>query len=206
VLVVACATMILQVAGLGTKAGLQALHLDRSKDRLLLALSKNDSAEDIEAILSSTGATQRKEVADAVLVEMHGETIIRRSALFIACANRVPSVVELLLAASADVNAGRFDEGTTPMHLAAGWLHSEAIVDLLLAAPFGDISVSLRAKPVRGGLRNRTPVFWSRHYGHLATRQKLLSFMEKCGWTYKESNDEFELRDTVTLGTLVGDW
>ena len=94
---------------------------------------------------------------------------------------------------SADVGCGRPDEGTTPMHLAAGWLHSEAIVEALLAAPDAQaVAESLRAKPNSGGLKQHTPVFWADHYSQPSTKQRLVAWMRSVGWRYHEESDSFE--------------
>ena len=118
-----------------------------------------------------------------------------KTALFLACENRSPAFAWALLQYGADVSLGRLDEGTTPMHLAAGWLHSAAVVEVLLNAESRDrVVASLMAKPHSGGLRAHTPVFWAGYYGHAATRARLIDWMlTESGWAmlYDEDEDEF---------------
>ena len=90
-------------------------------------------------------------------------------------------MVELLQRANANVTLGRTDEGTTPLHLAAGWLHSEEIVELLLDAKSLEVTASLDKTGI-GWAQARTPVFWARFYGHRDTQQRLIAWMSSAGW------------------------
>lgn len=80
---------------------------------------------------------------------------------------------------------------TAPLHVAAGWLHSEAVVQVLIGANPPDVAASLRAKPTSGGLMERTPVFWAGYYGHVATQDRLIRFMLGAGWHYRPETDAF---------------
>ena len=171
------------------------------------ALHKLDHLRDLLARLQDE---ERQPLADSVQYEADGGA--RKSALFMACLNRSPELVSLLLWANANVTLGRVDEGTTPMHVAAGWLHSEEIVTLLLAAADREgVATSIATKPAAGGLRGRTPAFWSVHYGHPATQQRLVSWMSNAGYQYDHDEDEFHpvrprADEQSIVSRLAADW
>ena len=160
--------------------------------QLLEAITKSVSEAELRAILHGTeGHRSAKDAQN--LANSLTPTAPQRSALFLATANRSPALVRVLVQAGADVGCGRPDEGTTPMHLAAGWLHSEAIVEALLAAPDAQaVAESLRVKPNSGGLKQHTPVFWADHYSRPSTKQRLVAWMRSVGWLYHEESDSFE--------------
>ena len=165
---------------------------DGLRDRMLRAVLNNVSATELQHIFDSLQTVDaRTDLANSV----HADGRTRKTALFLACQNRAPGLAKVLLAARANVTAGRLDEGTTPLHLAAGWLHSSAVVEVLLAAPNrAGVVASLQAKPTGGGLRDATPVFWARHYGHLGTQRRLIAWMARngpSGWHYDVEADVF---------------
>ncbi len=135
-------------------------------------------------------ASRRKLLAN--YVEENGSGA-QTTALHYATSMMNAALCQVLLTHGANVTAGRLDEGTTPLHVASGWRHSEAVVDVLLGSPDRvAVADSLRAKPTTGGLRHHTPVFWAAHYGHMRTRQKLIQWMREEGWRYRARQDSFE--------------
>jgi len=164
------------------------------KQAVLWAVVHNQTALHLQGLLDSAASVGlREELANSVLEEESGA---RKTALFIATYNQSPGLARTLLRAGANVTAGRLDEGTTPMHLAAGWLHSEAVVSALLedARDRAGLVDSIRSRPTSGGLRERTPVYWAAYYGHLATSRRLMDWMRDAeGWRYKATTDEFVL-------------
>lgn len=161
--------------------------------QLLGAVESNASADELETLLSRAApGAHRKRLANSV---KYGEDHSLKSALFLACANRSPGNARALLNSGANASVGRVDEGTTPMHIAAGWIHSERVVEVLLAAPDrADVVRSLQSKPLIGGLKRQTPIFWASHYGHERTMLRLISWMrdEGGGWRYRPDTDDFE--------------
>ena len=182
---------------------------EERKAYLLHVVASNalDQVDNLREILSGLNVAERKVLADSLQVDGG----VQKSALFLACLNRSPSMVELLLWANANVTLGRTDEGTTPLHLAAGWLHSEEIVELLLdAKDRSEVTASLLTKPASGGLQARTPVFWAGFYGHRDTQQRLLAWMSSAGWRYVLETDIFQSDhdsdETLTWRSLASDW
>ena len=162
------------------------------KVQFLGAVISNASADELGTLLSRASPAHRSRLANSVY---EGEGTARKTALFLACANRSPGLARALLNSGANASAGRLDEGTTPMHLAAGWIHSERVVEVLLAAPDrAEVVRSLQSKPIAGGLRWQTPVFWANHYGHERTMLRLIAWMkdEGGGWRYRPATDDFE--------------
>lgn len=171
-------------------------------------VSGNGSALELRTLLNEIPHTgQRKSLADSLV---HDGSNAPRSMLFLACMHRSPALVEVLLWADANATLGRPDEGTTPLHLAAGWLHHAGIVELLLASRSRDeVITSIKAKPSAGGLRGHTPAVWSRWYKHDATYQRLLIWMRDVGgWRYDEANDEYERDEQPQLwaSLAAADW
>ncbi len=161
-------------------------HIDAAA--ILDVVLRNASHGELQALFDRLPWERHEALANAV----HSSGAIRASALFIAASNRSAPLARVLLDAGADATAGRLDEGTTPLHVAAGWLHSEAVVDALLAAPErAGVARSARSKPALGGLRGKTPVYWAMSYGHWETRKKLLAFMSDAGWKYNVAGDTF---------------
>ena len=162
------------------------------RSKLLNAVIDNCTAPELEMLLLRAPRSQRAHLANSVYDD-HGKS--QKTALFLATANRSPSLASTLLLHGANISAGRLDEGTTPMHLAAGWLHSGKVVEVLLAAAdrAGVVS-SIRAKPFAGGLRRQTPVYWASHYGQSRTMLRLIAWMrdEGGGWRYDAASDTFE--------------
>lgn len=162
--------------------------------QMLEMVQQNVSGAAVAAMLDGLDSALRKRLANGV----HVSGDAHKSALFLACANRSPGLAQVLLDAEANVSVGRLDEGTTPMHLAAGWLHSDAVVEVLLAAPrLADVARSIKTKPALGGLRHRTPVFWAQHYGHPQTRKRLIEWMADAGaGAYDAATDVFTVPES----------
>ena len=119
-----------------------------------------------------------------------------RSVLFLACHNQSPELVAALVHAGADPAVGRLDEGTTPLHLAAGWLYHPEIVDVLLGAEWTEgysarLATSLLAKPSSGGLRGHTSAWWAKFYGHIDTWSKIVLWAIEQRLVYDVENDEY---------------
>jgi hypothetical protein len=162
-------------------------HMERDRARVLHMVNEQRH-EELRLLLEQASPMRRKRLADSVQVD----DAANKSALFLACLHRSPTLVEALLWADADVAAGRSDEGTTPLHLAVGWLHSAEIVELLLAArDRKGIRISLGTKPTSGGLRHGTPVYWARFYDQVVTQRKLIAWMSAAGWHYLQEEDVF---------------
>ena len=172
----------------------------------LLQVASHDQRENVQhlrQLLERAPVVQRKAIADSV--EVDGAA--HKSALFLACLHRSSELVELLLWADANVSMGRLDEGTTPLHLAAGWRHDERIVELLLASrDRAGVIASLRAKPASGGLRMHTPIYWAAHYDYPLTRHKLITWMHDSGWMYDEAEDGFEIEQSRAWRGLAADY
>ena len=160
------------------------------REELLGALERNASRTHVQALFSKLKTrAARRSLANTLRVSGDAKS----SALFLACVNRSPGVVAVLVNEDVIVTAGRLDEGTTPLHVAAGWLHSDAVVEELLAhRDIKGVAASLRAKPDTGGLRAHTPLWWAVFYGHPATRDRLDRWMRKAGWAWDQATDTFE--------------
>ena len=168
----------------------QKAFLARNKQRRFLqAVRDNVSASNVRAsFFEGASHSARFALSNSVLVERNSE----KTVLFLAALNRSPDMVKLLLLHGANVTAGRVDEGTTPLHVAAGWRHSAAIVEALLAARDRDgVIASARAKPRLGGLRGHSPLFWAAHYGRTDTFRRIEAWMLDVGWQYVASEDSF---------------
>ena len=175
------------------------------KTYLLRVVNGNELSEleQLKELLERTPEPQREELANAIDVD----GTVRKSALFLACLNRSPKLVELLLWANANVTMGRLDEGTTPLHLAAGWKHSEDVLDLLLASrDRAGVMASVRAKPTSGGLRMHTPVYWASFYKYPLTGNKIIRWMRDSGWLYDEAEDRFEIDQSQAWKRLAADY
>ena len=161
-------------------------HIDAAA--ILDVVLRNASHGELQALFDRLPWERHEALANAV----HWSGAIRASAPFIAASNRSAPLARVLLDAGADATAGRLDEGTTPLHVAAGWLHSEAVVDALIAAPArAGVARSARSGPALGGLRGKTPRGRAMSYGQWETRKKLLAFMSDAGWTYNVAGDTF---------------
>ena len=171
------------------------MHIEHEqlRERFIKAVVDNASGPELQELLDGAhSAGLRVDLANSVIVD----GMARKTMLFCAAANRSPAAAAVLLGADANVTAGRHDEGTTPMHLAAGWLHSERVVDVLLGArDRAGVAASLRAKPTSGGLREHTPVWWAHYYGHSRTHRRLVRWMRDAagGGEYDAEADAFVL-------------
>lgn len=179
------------------------------RERVLTVVRNNMSGWELANLLDEVDTpAQRTELANSVHVEAGPHGLVRKTALFLACANRSPGLARTLLSSGANVSAGRLDEGTTPMHLAAGWLHSEDVVEVLLSGGQADgVMASLRAKPASGGLRRHTPVWWALYYQHPRTHHRLVEWMRGREWdAYDVEVDAFVRRPAqVWTARKVGD-
>lgn len=163
---------------------------DSLRDAMLSAVQRNVSGGELELFFEplSTDAA-RRDLANSI----HVAGVARRTALFLACLVQSAEMTRVLVSMQANISAGRFDEGTTPLHLAAGWKHSDAVLDALLASSDTDaIASSLQAKPHSGGLRVHTPAWWAEFYGHRSTHVRLIAWMrDNAGLQYEVESDEF---------------
>jgi len=189
---IACKALVPNVAGRERKWGGEEETCNTAAQSDLEAqvielVRANRSGAELRALLGGVDASLRRQLANGVAEQ--------RSVLFLACYNHAPDLVTALVDAGADVAVGRLDEGTTPLHLSAGWLHDEEIVSILLGASRARsrLMTSLRSKPATGGLRDHTPLFWAMHYGHLKTAKYLTAFSESEGWYYLALDDDFEV-------------
>jgi ankyrin repeat protein len=85
---------------------------------------------------------------------MTGNEFAGVTALFLAAKNNQPEVVTLLVAAGADVNTARVDDGCTPLHFAAQDGHAGVIAVLIEAA-----GVDLNAALTDGAVAGVTPSY-----------------------------------------------
>ena len=157
-------------------------HSAELEAQVVRAVALNRSAAELAALLEAVEPRQRKRLANLQAEE--------RTVLFVAATHRHAALVQELLSAGADPATGRLDEGTTPLHLAAGWLHDEEVLERLLRARDSErVMDSIRAKPFKGGLRDHTPVFWAQHYGHYDAVERLIEFADERGWQYLGTDD-----------------
>jgi len=162
----------------------------RQRSKVIDVVVANGSSQELRELLTEAVTETRRDLAESL--HRHGEDPeASRSLLFTACAHRSAPLVEALLWAGANASLGRVDEGTTPLHLAAGWLHSRPIVELILASRHRDVIGSVMAKPSAGGLRGHSPIFWARYYGHHQTSERLIAWMRDAGWLYSSNDDGF---------------
>ena len=158
---------------------------------LVLDLCEADDNARLEQIMDAVDAPLRRTLANSVRNDT--ETGARRTALFLAATNRSPSVVATLLRARANVTQGRLDEGTLPVHLAAGWLFDDKVLEHLVLSKLldkQDVIASLKAKPWAGGLRGHTPVWWALFYGHEPQHHWMLAWLQVNGWKYTGLEDD----------------
>ena len=180
------------------QAALTILH-----DRVLAAIRRNASESELRGIIDqpNLGHDARRYLANSVQSDAK-DPRNQKTALYLACVYRSAGLVRVLLEAGADVRKGRLDEGTTPMHVAASWLHSEETLYTLLHHPnaVGDNCDVIMTKPSSGGLAHHTPVWWALHYRHQRSYEMLVDWYSGvCGqnlW-YDVHLDEFTWHRTA---------
>ena len=180
------------------QAALTILH-----DRVLAAIRRNASESELRGIIDqpNLGHDARRYLANSVQVDAK-DPRNQKTALYLACVYRSAGLVRVLLEAGADVRKGRLDEGTTPMHVAASWLHSEETLYTLLHHPnaVSDNCDVIMTKPSSGGLAHHTPVWWALHYRHQRSYEMLVDWYSGvCGqnlW-YDVHLDEFTWHRTA---------
>lgn len=184
------AELIAQVKALEAEVAEQIRNTDiEVLQELVLDLCEADDNAKLKQIMNAVNETLRRRLANSVRNDT--ETGARKTALFLATTNRSPSVVATLLRARANVTLGRLDEGTMPVHLAAGWLYDDKVLEYLV----GDrdkqaVIASLKAKPWAGGLRDHTPPWWAAFYGQEVAHHWMLAWLQMNGWKYSGVEDD----------------